>query len=171
MADLEPAPARQAVIDRGSLLVEREWLRWLDQVRTRLLVLGQSLSDLEAAVAGLVQPQVTTLTVAVSGAAVLTFAALAPAGSTVIGVTWRISTAFSAGPTGLVVGDVVANDRWGVAAAVTLGTSGDSSAWRGQGGFAVPSAYTVLVAPTGGGFGSAGAVTCRCAWWPALAAP
>jgi hypothetical protein len=109
--------------------------------------------------------------VAVSGAAVLTFAAMAPAGSTVLGVTWRVSTSFDGGVTGLLIGDAVAADRWGIAHAVTVGTTGASSGWRGQGGFTVPSAYTVLVAPVGAAFGAAGAVTCRCLYWPAFAAP
>ena len=113
----------------------------------------------------------TSLTVAVSGAAVLTFPAMAPAGATVLGVTWRVSTAFDGGVTGLLVGDGVAADRFGVASAVTLGTTGTSSAWRGQGGFTVTSPYTVLVALTGGSVGAAGAVTCRCTWWPVLPAP
>ena len=115
--------------------------------------------------------QTTTLTVAVSGAAVLTFAAMAPAGATVQGVTWRVSTTFTGGVTGLLVGDVVAADRWGIASAVTVGTTGDSRGWHGQGGFTVTSAYTVLVALTGGAVGAAGAVTCACTWLPALVPP
>lgn len=115
--------------------------------------------------------QTTTQTQAVSGAAVLTFATMAPAGATVHGVTWRVSTGFTGGVTGLVIGDATANDRWGVASAVTLGTTGGSAAWRGQGGFTVTSAYSVLVALTGGAVGAAGAVTCACTWLPALAAP
>lgn len=115
--------------------------------------------------------QTTTTTVSVSGAAVLSFAAMAPAGSTVQGVTWRVQTSFTGGVTGLAIGDLVAADRWGIASAVTAGTTGDSSAWRGQGGFTVTSAYTVLVALTGGAVGGAGAVTCACTWLPALSAP
>lgn len=115
--------------------------------------------------------QTTTLTVAVSGAQVLTFATMAPAGATVQGVTWRISTTFTGGVTGLLVGDAVVNDRYGGASAVTAGTTGGSAAWRGQGGFTVASAYTVLVALTGGVVGAAGAVTCQCTWLAALAPP
>lgn len=115
--------------------------------------------------------QTTTLTVAVSGAAVLTFAAMAPAGATVRGVTWRISTTFTGTLTGLLVGDSVAADRWGQATALTTGTTGDSSVWRGEGGFTVSTVYTVLVAPVGAGFGGAGALTAACTWLPALAAP
>lgn len=115
--------------------------------------------------------QTTTLTVAVSGAQVLTFAAMAPAGSTVLGVTWRISTTFTGTLTGLLVGDSTANDRWGLAAAVTAGTTGGSAAWRGQGGFTTVGTYTVLAALTGGAVGGAGALTCQCTWLPALAPP
>ena len=115
--------------------------------------------------------QTTTQTQAVSGAAVLTFAAMAPAGSQVIGVTWRVSTTFDGGVTGLLVGDATLNDRWGVSSAVTSGTSGGSAAWRGQGGFTTVGTYAVLVALTGGAVGSAGAVICQCTWYPALAAP
>lgn len=113
----------------------------------------------------------TTVTVAVSGAGVLTFTNMAPAGATVLGVTWRISTTFTGTLTGLAIGDAVVNDRWGLAAALDSGTSGTSAAWRGAGGFTVASAYTVLVALTGGAVGAAGAVTCACTWVPALAAP
>lgn len=115
--------------------------------------------------------QTTTLTVAVSGAGVLTFPALAPAGATVQGVSWRVSTTFTGGVTGLAIGDATVNDRWGVASAVSAGTTGGSAAWRGAGGFTVPAAYTVLVALTGGAVGAAGAVTCQCTWLPALAPP
>lgn len=117
------------------------------------------------------RPQTTTLTVAVSGAAVLTFANMAPAGAQVVGVTWRISTTFTGSLTGLVVGDAVVNDRWGLVPALTVGTSGGSAAWRGQGGFTVPTSYTVLAAPTGAGFGGAGALTCQCTWIAALSPP
>lgn len=115
--------------------------------------------------------QTTTLTVAVSGTDVLTFAAMAPAGATVRGVTWRISTTFTGTLTGLAIGDATVNDRWGLASPLTAGTSGDSSVWRGAGGFTVASAYSVLVAPIGAGYGAAGAVTVACTWLPALAAP
>jgi Collagen triple helix repeat (20 copies) len=116
-------------------------------------------------------PQTTTSTVAVSGAGVLTFATMAPAGAQVVGVTWRISTTFTGTLTGLMVGDSVLADRWGQAAAVSAGTTGGSAAWRGQGDFTTAAAYTVLVAPVGAGFGAAGAVTCQCTWWPALLPP
>lgn len=199
MAELEPAPARQALLDRSNLLASREWLLWWERLRRAAQASGVPGPPGPPGPAGPAGPQgdpgpqgpqgdtgpqgpqgaqgppgafsETTLTVAVSGAAALTFSAIAPAGSQVIGVTWRVSTAFSAGPTGLLIGDSVAADRWGVASAVTLGTSGTSSAWRGQGGFTVASPYTVLVAPTGGSFGATGAVTCRCTYWPTLAAP
>lgn len=113
----------------------------------------------------------TTLTIAVSGAQVLTFASMAPAGATVLGATWRVSTTCTGGVTGLLVGDSVAADRWGIASAVTAGTSGTSAAWRGQGGFTVQTAYTVLVALTGGAVGGAGAITVACTWIAAQAAP
>jgi hypothetical protein len=115
--------------------------------------------------------QTTTATVAVSGAAVLTLAALAPAGATVRGVTWRVQTTFTGALSGLVIGDSVVSDRWGQAAAVSAGTTGDSTAWRGPGGFSVAAAYTVLAAPVGAAFGAAGALTVACTWLPALAAP
>lgn len=115
--------------------------------------------------------QTTTLTVAVSGAGVLTFAAMAPAGAQVLGVTWRISTTFTGTLTGLMVGDSVVADRWGQAGAVTAGTTGGSAGWRGQGGFTTAASYTVLASPVGAGFGAAGALTCLCTWWPALLPP
>lgn len=133
--------------------------------------LAADLDALEAIVAALVQPQTTTLTVAVSGAAVLTFAAMAPAGATVVGVTWRISTTFTGSLTGLAVGDSPVMDRWGVASVLTAGTTGTSAGWHGAGGFTVGSAYTVLVSPVGAGWGAAGALTCACTWLPALSAP
>ena len=115
--------------------------------------------------------QTTTLTVAVSGAQVLTFAAMAPAGSTVLGLTWRIGTSFTGGVTGLAIGDAVAADRWGLAAAVTAAATGGSAAWRGQGGFTTVGTYTVLAALTGGAVGGAGALTCQCTWIAAQAPP
>jgi len=102
---------------------------------------------------------------------VLTFAAMAPAGAQVVGVTWRIGTTFTGTLTGLAVGDSVVADRWGIASAVSAGTTGSSAAWRGQGGFTVASAYQVLAQPVGAGFGAAGALTCACTWWPALSPP
>lgn len=135
------------------------------------MLYGTNASGVKGWYAQPVGPQTTTLTVAVSGAAVLTFANMAPAGATVQGVTWRVSTTFTGGVTGLLIGDSVAVDRWGVASAVTAGTTGGSGAWRGQVGFTVASAYTVLVALTGGAVGGAGAVTCACTWFPALSAP
>jgi hypothetical protein len=122
-------------------------------------------------VPGTPQTQTTTLTVAVSGAAVLTFAAMAPAGAQVLGVTWRISTTFTGTLTGLLVGDSIVNDRWGMASALTAGTTGGSAGWRGQGGFTTAGTYTVLVSPRNAGFGAAGALTCACTWWPALLPP
>lgn len=115
--------------------------------------------------------QTTTLTVAVSGAGVLTFANMAPAGATVQGVTWRVSTGFTGGITSLMIGDATAADRWGIASAVTAGTTGGSSGWRGSGGFTTTASYTVLVSLTGGAVGAAGAVTCACTWLPALLPP
>ena len=115
--------------------------------------------------------QTTTQTVAVSGAAVLTFAAMAPAGATVRGVTWRVSTTFTGTLTGLLVGDSVVSDRWGQAPAVSAGTTGGSAAWRGPGGFTAFGAYAAVAQPVGAGFGAAGALTCACTWWPALGGP
>ena len=189
---LSPPPVREALIERQPLTPTATWIRWLDELRRSLALLQADLATvtgdvaalaarvtaleaavdaLEAALAALVQPQTTTLTVAVSGAGVLTFPAMAPAGATVWGVTWRVSTTFTGGVTGLLVGDLVAADRWGVASAGTAGTTGASTGWRGQGGFTVASPYSVLAAPLGAGFGGAGALTCACTWWPALSPP
>jgi hypothetical protein len=195
---LAPAPAREALIQPGAIITP-PWQRWLSDVARQLgqaqvdlavlrrdvdalrsdldafealvATLQAELDALAAQVAALVQPQTTTLTVAVSGAAGLTFAAMAPAGAQVVGVTWRIVTTFTGTLTGLLVGDSVVADRWGVAAAVTAGTTGSSTGWRGQGGFTVPSAYQVLAQPVGAGYGAAGALTCQCTWWPALLPP
>jgi hypothetical protein len=168
---LTPAPARDAVIQAPGALITRPWQRWLNDLTRQLAAAQADLDALEAQVGALVQPQVSTLIVAVSGAAVLTFAAMAPAGAQVVGVTWRISTTFTGTLTGLVVGDSVMADRWGQATAVSAGTTGGSAAWRGPGGFTVASAYQVLASPVGAGFGAAGALTCACTWWPALLPP
>lgn len=189
---LEPVLARQAVIERQSLLPTSAWVRWLDQMRrllaglqtdlatltgdvsalaARVTVLEAAVEALEAAVAALVQPQTTTLTVAVSGAGVLTFPAMAPAGAQVVGVTWRVATTFTGTLTGLTLGDSVVHDRWGTVSPLTAGTTGGSAGWHGQGGFTVPTAYTVVAAPTGAGLGAAGALTVTCTWWPALLPP
>jgi len=182
---LAPAPTREAVVLRPGDLLTRPWQRWLEDLwrqlgtaeadlgalQTQVDALAADLDALEALVAALVQPQTTTLTVAVSGAAVLTFPAMAPAGATVRGVTWSVSTTFTGALTGLLVGDSVVGDRWGQASAVSAGTTGGSAAWRGPGGFTVPSAYTVLAQAVGDTFGAAGALTCACTWWPALLPP
>lgn len=168
---LEPVLSRQAMIERQTLLPTGEWVRWLDQLR-RLLALTQAdLAALAALVAALVQPQTTTLTVAVSGASVLTFPAMAPAGAQVVGVTWRVAQAFTGTLTGLTLGDSTVQDRWGTAAPLTAGTAGGSAGWHGQGGFTVGAAYTVVAAPGGGGFGATGALTVQATWWPALLPP
>jgi hypothetical protein len=166
-----PPPLREALIYRDQLLLTATWSRWIEVLWRRLGQAQGDIDQLAQALAALAQPQTTTLTMAVSGAAVLTFAAMAPAGVQVVGVTWRISTTFTGTLTGLMVGDATVNDRWGIANAVTAGTTGGSAGWRGAGGFTVPSAYTVLVAPRNAGFGAAGALTCQCTWWPALLPP
>ena len=103
MADiLAPAPAREALIQPGAIITP-PWQRWLSDVARQLgqaqvdlavlrrdvdalrsdldafealvATLQAELDALAAQVAALVQPQTTTLTVAVSGAAGLTFAA------------------------------------------------------------------------------------------------
>lgn len=196
---LSPPPIREPLVFRAPLTLTDTWVRWLDLLWRQALTAGSGApgpagppgpqGDPGPAGAtgatgatgpqGDIGPQgppgigstTTTVTVAVSGAGVLTFASMAPAGATVLGVTWRISTTFTGTLTGLAIGDAVVNDRWGLAAALTAGTSGTSAAWRGAGGFTVASAYTVLVALTGGAVGAAGAVTCACTWVPALAAP
>ena len=168
---VSPPPFREQLVDRAPLLLMPTWQRWLEVLWRQL---GQARADIDQLtqdVAALVQPQTTTMTVAVSGAAVLTCADMAPAGAQVVGVTWRISTTFTGTLTGLAIGDSVAVDRWGVASAVTAGTTGDSAAWHGQGGFTTPGTYTVLVQPLGAGFGAAGALTAQCTWWPALLPP
>lgn len=168
---VSPPPFREQLVERAPLLLTPTWQRWLEVLWRRL---GQAQADIDLLAQSLValaQPQTTTLTVAVSSAAVLTFAAMAPAGAQVVGVTWRISTTFTGTLTGLAIGDSVAADRWGQAAAVTAGTTGDSAGWHGQGGFTTPGTYTVLAQPLGAGFGAAGALTCACTWWPALLPP
>lgn len=191
MEVLSPAPAREALIQPGALITP-PWLRWLTVLASQSGTPGpegpagpagpqgepgptgpegdQGPQGIQG-VPGTPLTQTTTLTVAVSGAGVLTFAAMAPAGAQVLGVTWRISTTFTGTLTGLMVGDSVLADRWGQASAVSAGTTGSSAGWRGQGGFTVPSAYTVLASPVGAGFGAAGALTCLCTWWPALLPP
>lgn len=182
---LSPAPAREALIQAPGAIITPPWQRWLGDMarqlgtaqsdltalQAALAALQADLDALEAQVAALVQPQTTTLTVAVSGAGVLTFAAMAPAGAQVVGITWRISTTFTGTLTGLSVGDATASDRWGIASAVSAGTTGGSAGWRGQGGFTTVGTYTVLASPLGAGYGGAGALTCACTWWPALLAP
>jgi Collagen triple helix repeat (20 copies) len=207
---LSPAPIREAVTFRQTLLLTPPWVRWLTLLASQSGAPGPqgpvgpqgpqgvpgptgpagptgAQGDTGATgatgsqgpqgiqgpqgVPGTPLTQTTTLTVAVSGAGVLTFAAMAPAGAQVLGVTWRIGTTFTGTLTGIAVGDSVVGDRWGQAAAVSAGTTGGSAGWHGQAGFTTTAAYTVLVAPVGAGYGAAGAVTCQCTWWPALAPP
>jgi hypothetical protein len=167
---LSPAPAREALVQPGAIITP-PWQRWLSDLARQLGTAQADIALLAQALAALVQPQTTTLTVAVSGAAVLTFPAMAPAGAQVVGVTWRISTTFTGTLTGVDIGDSILCDRWGQASAVSAGTTGGSAAWRGPGGFTVPSAYTVLAQAVGDTFGAAGALTCACTWWPALLPP
>lgn len=189
MADiLSPAPTREALIQPGALITP-PWLRWLELLGRQSGTPGpegpagpqgpqgdQGIQGPQGpqgiqGIPGTPQTQTTTLTVAVSGAAVLTFAAMAPAGAQVLGVTWRVSTSFTGTLTGLSVGDATVGDRWGQASALTAGTTGGSGGWHGQGGFTVASAYAVLAAPVGAGFGASGALTAMCSWLPPLVPP
>lgn len=172
MADLlAPPPVREALVERSPLTPTATWTRWLDELRRTLAGAQAQLAALQALVAALVQPQTTTRAVAVSGAGVLTFPAMAPPGAQVVGVTWRVVTTFTGTLTGLTLGDSTVQDRWGIVTPLTVGTTGGSAGWHGQGGFTTAAAYQVLAAPVGAGLGATGALTVTCTWWPALLPP
>jgi hypothetical protein len=111
--------------------------------------------------AGFAIKNVTALLSAVNGATV-TATNLIPAGSFVLGVTTRITTALGTGggTTGYQVGDGSDADRWGVSAAVTLGTQTGQAASPATanptGYFA--SAQSVVITAAGGSFNGTGAI-------------
>ena len=73
---------------------------------------------------------VTALLSGLTGASV-SAASLIPAGSVVLGVTARVTTAIT-GATGFDIGDGVDQDRWGANIAIALDTTSDNSDWTAQ---------------------------------------
>lgn len=123
---------------------------------------------------GTTQQGTTQQTVTASpGASVLTASAMAPVGYRVLGVLTEVLTGFgtSSGLTGLLIGDAVANDRWGVQTTLTAGaTTGQLACHGGDEPIAAPSSYTVLVSALGGTFDATGSLALT-AYWEALVPP
>ena len=99
-------------------------------------------------------------TVTGSAAATLTAGSLIPAGSFLLGLTARITTAFgtSSGLTDFDVGDGSDVDRWANSLAITSGTTMDitNSTAASQGSFAA--ANDVVLTSVGGNFDSTGVI-------------
>ena len=102
----------------------------------------------------------------VAGATLLTAAGLIPAGARVVTVSTKITTGFgtSGGLTGFSVGDGALMDRWGAAAALTIGAlTGSSDApssaqVHDSSWLLYPTATSVVLSGIGGTFDAAGAV-------------
>lgn len=74
---------------------------------------------------------------------------LIPAGSTVLGVTLRVTTLF-AGCTSFHVGDGTDADRWGASIAVAAGTTTTGANFTAGGAISYPSATSVVLTAVGG---------------------
>lgn len=224
MAEIEPAPARQAVIDRANLLIDRSWLLWLERLRRAAQASGvpgppgppgpggpagpqgdpgpigpegpqgdtgpqgpqgdpgpqgpQGIQGIQGPQGPQGEPgppgafAETTLTLSVSGGeSVLVSGTLAPAGSTILGIAWRVSVSFNGAVTSLLLGDARVNDRWGEITNLTAGSTGGSAGWRAQPGLVTTANYTVLISPLGGNCGTAGSVVLMCVYQAALTPP
>lgn len=105
------------------------------------------------------------------GTGVISIPGLVSPGFRCEGLTWTITAGFgtSNGLTGLLVGDAVANDRWGRITTLTTGETGGQVNFRSDTVPVEPIPYVILVAAEGGLFDATGAIHIT-AYWSALAA-
>lgn len=103
------------------------------------------------------------------GTGVISVPGLVPVGYRCEGVTWTITTGFgtSQGLTGLLIGDGVANDRWGHLTDVSTGQTGGQVHFRSETTPVEPIPYVLLVAADGGLFDAVGVLHLT-AYWSAL---
>ena len=106
---------------------------------------------------------------ALPGEGVIPVPGLVPTGYRCEGVTFTITTGFgtSNGLTGLLLGDAVANDRWGRLTTLTTGQTGGQVHFRSDVTPVEPIPYVLLVAAEGGLFDATGALHVT-AYWSAL---
>jgi hypothetical protein len=106
-----------------------------------------------------------TLT-ASDGASVLTASGLAPADARLLGLTTTVVTEFgiSRGLTGLILGDGVVSDRWGVSGSLTPDTTTNQLDFHSDTQPIAPPGYTVLVSAQGGTFDATGQLQVTLYW-------
>jgi hypothetical protein len=105
------------------------------------------------------------------GTGVIAIPSLVPTGYRCEGLTWSIVTGMgtSGGLTGILLGDAVANDRWGRLTDLTAGQSGGQVQFRSDTTPVEPIPYVILAAAEGGVFDAVGALHVT-AYWSALPA-
>ena len=116
---------------------------------------------------GMTIGRTTQTATATNNAAVLTLTAMAPAGSRILGVRTSVPTAFATtnGLTGILIGDAVANDRYGLLTTLTLGGATLPQDMRsGDEPVVGASGYTLLLAAQGGLYGATGQLSVTCTY-------
>lgn len=100
------------------------------------------------------------------GASVLTAAGLAPADARLLGLSTEVGTEFgiSRGLTGLILGDSVVSDRWGVSGSLTPGTTTNQLDFHSDSQPIAPPGYTVLVRAKDGLFDGNGQIQVTLYW-------
>ena len=100
------------------------------------------------------------------GASVLTAAGLAPADARILGLTTEITAEFgiSRGLTGLILGDGVVSDRFGVSGSLTPETTTNQLDFNSDVQQIAPPGYTILVSALGGTFDANGSVKITLYW-------
>jgi len=103
---------------------------------------------------------------AADGASVLTAAGLAPANARLLGLTTTVVTEFgiSRGLTGLILGDGVVSDRWGVSGSLTPDTTTNQLDFHSDTQPIAPPGYTVLVSALNGLFDANGQLKVTLYW-------
>ena len=113
----------------------------------------------------------TVLASSGAGTGLLSIPGLVPPGYRCEGLTWTMTTGFgtSNGLTGILLGDGVANDRWGRLTTLTTGQTGGQVHFRSDTTPVEPIPYVILVAAEGGHFDATGALHVT-AYWSVLPA-
>lgn len=92
------------------------------------------------------------------GTGVISIPALVPAGFRCEGLTWTITTSFgtSQGLQAILLGDQVANDRWGHLTDLTAGQTGGQISFRSATTPVEPIPYVILASAIGGNYDAVG---------------
>jgi hypothetical protein len=100
------------------------------------------------------------------GASVLVAAGLAPANARLLGLTTTITADFgtSHGLTGLLLGDGVVSDRWGIQTALSATTASGQKDFHSDTQLIAPAGYTLLVTAQGGTFDATGQIHVTLYW-------